>query len=303
MDFSKISERLGKSRGLKAAAFTAIVIAGAVAVMVMLRSPSGGDIWKTSFATGQFKYFLALCGVFILLLATFVGLLVRKRRRPMAGESGAVLVEFTMILPIILMIVLLLYQSALLVTGHLFVTYSAFCAARSAIVYIPADMGAGRNKLYSEVDPRTSPKIWNIKRAAVWAVMPICDGSYEQLGDDTDFVTDGLTKLYQYNNYNAPNWVNDYLGSKLAYAEEHTSVKIAPARANDTYGAHEDLHVQVTHDMYMAIPYVGGLFSLLDSNVVEIEEGKFAMKVKIECTMPNQGIMDEIVPETFPKDD
>ena len=86
------------------------------------------------------------------------------------GQDGAAIVEFVMVLPILLMIVLVMVQSSLLMAGNLCVHYSAYCAARGAIVYVPFDSPPTEPPnavLGSSID---SYKRMRIKQAAVWAL-------------------------------------------------------------------------------------------------------------------------------------
>ena len=60
------------------------------------------------------------------------------RARPQRGQDGAVILEFAMCLPFMLMLVLLLVQSSMLMGGNICVHNAAYLAARSAIVQIPS---------------------------------------------------------------------------------------------------------------------------------------------------------------------
>lgn len=87
----------------------------------------------------DFSMVLALA-LFVLLAYRFATHLYRIGRRAgnrasLAGcESGAVMVEWVLVLPIFLMIVGMVVQLALLCNGAMVVRYAAFAAARSAIV-------------------------------------------------------------------------------------------------------------------------------------------------------------------------
>ena len=75
-----------------------------------------------------------ICGILV-----HVGRLVRRARTAGArsGQDGVAMIEFALVLPVALILVLFMAQSALLMVGHLCVHYSAYCAARAAIVYVP----------------------------------------------------------------------------------------------------------------------------------------------------------------------
>ena len=92
----------------------------------------------------------------------------QRNRRTANGQSGVAMLEFAMVLPIGLILVLLMIQSSLLMVGNLCVNYAAYCAARSAIVTVPLDL--------SNSEPHnvvafggTTGKTERIRLAAVWA--------------------------------------------------------------------------------------------------------------------------------------
>ena len=53
--------------------------------------------------------------------------------RALAAEGGTATLEFCMVIPIVLFLILLLVQSTLLMVGNQFVHYAAFAATRSAV--------------------------------------------------------------------------------------------------------------------------------------------------------------------------
>lgn len=132
------------------------------------------------------RFLLAICG------ARFRLLQLRRLHR---DEHGAVQsLSFVLTLPPFLMIMLFIVQLSQLTLGRLMVEYSAFAAARSAIVWIPASLGddfesenrisyrmyvgdttddAGNLFAVYEVLPE-GPKVDKIRLAAVQALMSIC---------------------------------------------------------------------------------------------------------------------------------
>ena len=58
-----------------------------------------------------------------------------KRLSIHKDTSGQAMTEFVIVFPSVLLLFLVIVQTALLMTAKQFVEYSAFCAARSAIVY------------------------------------------------------------------------------------------------------------------------------------------------------------------------
>ncbi len=222
---------------------------------------------------------------------------------------------------------LLMVQSSLLMGGYLCVNYAAFCSARSASVYIPANLSnaSGQESQAPDVEgpnnvnvgnPGESRKIEHIRSAAVWAVMPISDGNYSQVASRGDVLTDGLNEFFQENSQASPRWVGgEYLAKKLAYAEQHTTVTLVSlddaGQANDIaeqatdgfyfYGEHEDIHVDITHDLYLAVPYANWLMWKLDGSKSsgDLGEGRYALEVRVSCTLTNEGTSDKIETEEF----
>ena len=130
-----------------------------------------GPILRSALATSQFRFYLSIAAGSLLTLAIIIGAVTRKRRKPLPATAGTIIIEFTLVLPILLMLSLILLQSALVLSGHLCVTYAGFCAARSAIVQIPQNYtDEPANYLDTSSNSR---KMTNILTAAYWAVLPV----------------------------------------------------------------------------------------------------------------------------------
>jgi hypothetical protein len=258
-------------------------------------------------ASGQFRWFLATAVGGVVVAAVLVGLLFRagsswrKRRRP-GAQQGSVMVEFALLLMPLLVISLVIIQSSLLMGGHLCVTYAGYCAARSAIVQIPREtLLEPANTLVSYSDPYSSDKLRMLKWSAVWAVMPVSDGGYEGWSDRTDALARGLEEHFGSYGESAPDWVRGHLGKKLAYAEDHTEIRLEEPDNKEAFTPHENLTVSVRHDLYLSVPYAGWLLATLDrENSVRLEEGKYALRVTTHCTLPNEGENDWIEKDEFP---
>jgi len=285
----------------------AAVVVGAI-VLAVARRAAGGDAILTAWRSGQFRLFASVAGVSVLLLAACGGVLWRVGRRRIArlgrpdAQSGTAILEFAMVMPFAMMISLLMVQSSLLMGGYLCVNYASYCAARSAIVYIPQEMrDEPRNQLQDYESHIASDKLWRVHRAAVWAVMSTGDGSYERESDYTDTLTEGVEGIYAAYGKSVPNWAGSYIGKKLAYAEDNTSVEVTPPMVEETYGEHEDITVMVTHNLYLSVPYANWVLASLDEeNSIDLGEGKYATRVTIPCTLTNEGVQDFIQVEDFP---
>ncbi|NJL31642.1 MAG: pilus assembly protein [Phycisphaerales bacterium] len=100
------------------------------------------------------------------------------------NERGTAMIEFALVLPILLFMMLLLAQVTLLAAGNLHVHYAGYTATRTAIVQIPLDQsasgGSGPNVIRtSENDSKFSM----IQRAGALACLPI---SGRESGGDVD---------------------------------------------------------------------------------------------------------------------
>jgi hypothetical protein len=269
-----------------------------------------GDWWawrwvRPALVSGQFaKYGLVMLGSAVA-LAVLCGLLWRaggSRRGWRGNQEGGAMIEFVMVLPIALMLVLIMAQSSLLMVGNLCVNYSAYCAARSAIVTIPDDLSPGEPPNYVDGRPDSSAKRRRILLAAAWAVLPVSCSIREQSEAGGLELMEGLEKFFKTYNRKPPGWIRAHLGRKLRYALDHTSVDLAPPENGDTYGPAEDIHVSVDHTFYLAVPYASGLFYKADRDGVELDigTGEYGIVIRVACTLTNEGVQDYVDVEEFP---
>lgn len=106
-----------------------------------------------------------------LVLRTGRGVIRFGQRREALGESGAVMTEFVIVLMPFLLVLFGIMQMALISMGRILVSYSAFAAARAAIVIVPENsMGEAPNKLAATLS--SSRKLGAIRNAASYAMIP-----------------------------------------------------------------------------------------------------------------------------------
>jgi hypothetical protein len=175
--------RLGRLLAI-ALAMIALVIAGGLGI-------GGWDFLR------QHVGALARCAAALVVVGALVwrlgGVLVRAaaltlwRRRTMS-ESGAAAAEFVIVIIPFLLLLFGVMQLALASLARLLVSYSAFCAARAAVVFVPASSdelggtapsGAAReakNQVGAGGDQRTdfagSAKTTLLRNAAAYALIP-----------------------------------------------------------------------------------------------------------------------------------
>jgi hypothetical protein len=233
--------------------------------------------------------------------------LARARRAAGASasaEDGSVAVEMVLLLPIALAIVLIMVQSTLLLVGNLAVHYAAYMATRAAVVWVPEKVSEdeARNVVSG---PGSSVKLQHIKLAAVYAVMPV-GASKDGAGgapaaDGSDVLQTGITQFFGDFNAQAPGWVRTMLKAKFDYANEFTEVTLGPPADGIKYGDHEDLHVSVRHQLYIALPYVGKAFATLGGATALGSSDDYATEVVVVYALGNQGVEDDIDVEVFPR--
>lgn len=291
---------------------------------------------------GFIKYALLTLGSATALVALcaylwHAGAAERRRRaeaREFGGREGGAMVEFVMVLPIALMLALILAQASLLMVGNLCVHYSAYCAARAAIVAIPDDMSPDEPPNYVDRDPDSSAKYRRILMAAAWAVMPVSCSIRAQSGSGGMELVEGLERFfdlygrrgdedprgnwlpiedksdpdydpgfYREDTSGAPGWVRFHLGRKWRYALDHTFVDVSPPKNGDVYAEAEDIHVTVRHTFYLAVPYANVLFSRADPDGRELDigSGEYGTVITATCTLTNEGVQDFVDEEEFPR--
>ncbi len=176
----------------------------------------------------------------------------RQLWRLPSDERGAVQsLSFVLTLPVFVMLMLFIVQLSQITIARMVVEYAAYAAARSAIVWIPADLGDGlespncvgvrrqdlgliRDENDQEFEryllTHPSRKLQKIEQAAAQALMPVCPSrdvgaNQSHLGMSA---LPSLAKTYQVLDPNSANnsRVPNRLRNKLAYALAATTVEL-----------------------------------------------------------------------------
>ncbi len=227
----------------------------------------------------------------------------RRKERVRSSQAGTAAIEFALLFPFALMIVLAMIQSMLLVAGNLAVHHAAYSAARSAVVWIPENLSYDEpTNVVGSLE--SSAKFHRIRSSAVYAVMPVCAGkdglgSYDPGNAAT--IEDGFERFWQLYGSSAPNWVRTMLAGKYRYAWNFTEVSLTPPDDGDAYGKNETISVQVNHMLYLSVPYANMVFSAFSGAELPGESGHYAAEVNVTCALTNQGVVDEIDVEIFPR--
>lgn len=248
--------------------------------------------WWGTLTSGPAVTCLAIAGACVVLLALMAWRLRRvapvraraKSRRP--GESGVATIEFVLVAPFLLTVTLILIQTMLVFTGLFYVNYSAYAAARSAIVYIPANIGADGPNVVTPIEGAF--KFDHIRSAAIIAVMPVSGQETGDIQAASTLVT-GLHRYYGAQGQSTPGWVDNLAEGRLNYAAAHTQVTLQSVEMLDdgtvlfndiggqvTFAPKEAVAVQVRHEFALTVPVASQLFRLSGSGSDGANSGNYS---------------------------
>jgi hypothetical protein len=192
------------------------------------------------------------------------------RLRLRLDNRGTTELEFAIALPVFLISVLTTAQAALMLNAHLVVDYAAFCAARSASVWVPRDLRGEAAHTLASTDPNSSEKMRRVHMAATLAAIPISPrattfrfGLIPRLpGTDADATTIGRLARAIHQNEQAGIAYGQLaldLMNKWPYAYWATEVSLLNAGGTPVrqFTSSEPVTAQVTHKFEMAVPFAG----------------------------------------------
>jgi len=247
---------------------------------------------------------------------------LRPRRSIASDQAGVAVLEFVLLFPIAMAIILVMIQSAMLMTGNLLVHYGAFCAARSAVVWIPADLRRFGEPPNVVASPESSVKLRRIRQAAVLGVLP-AGAMSSRFGRPADAaaVRRTLQRVYGHYGQSPAGWLDEPLAAKYGYVsdEDHTWVQLsAPTYEVDhqrddaldgridqvffdgtaipPYGPAEPITVTLHHRLYLSVPYANRLFGY----ALDGYPGHYATEIAVSYTLMNQGRYDDVILEFVP---
>ncbi len=222
------------------------------------------------------------------------------RSRRSGSQAGTAAIEFALVFPFALSIVLVMIQSMLVVSGNLAVHYAAYMAARSAVVWVPEKVSYEEPRNVVS-DPLASAKFHRIRSAAVYALMPVAAGKSGAGGTGASggaaTVREGVGRYFELSGWGQPRWIETMLEAKFRYAWDYTEVVLYPPADGPAYGDHEDLRVQVRHMLYLSVPYA----KLIFGRELPAGNGDYGTSVEAAYALTNQGVEDEIDVEQFPR--
>jgi len=223
-------------------------------------------------------------------------------------RQGTATIEFTLVFPVLLFLIMLLTQSTLLMGANIVCNHAAFAATRSAVVIVPLNHPEVDEPYNTIQGYEDSYKSLRIRRSAVLAMLPI-SGRLEAGSDNADAqaIVSGLRHHYDSYGREAPVWVDSLIPERLSYAEAYTHVtvfqtqvvdgqlRLLPIRGDHTFGPRDPITVRVTHEMNLAVPYVGLIFA--NGRHASGSGGStLYANITSQCTLPNEGIPPVLPP-------
>lgn len=244
-----------------------------------------GDGWWWSTLTSRPALMLLAIAAGCLIAMVYLCLLMRRTsptRQPvsvrqrlassMKDDSGVAMVEFVLVTPVLLFLTLVLVQTMLVFTGLFYVQYSAFAAARTAIVHIPMQSTEPINQIITE---RGSAKFDAIESSAMIALIPVSGQENPTGSPVAGQMVSGLSQAYSAMGRTPPPWIDGMLAQRLTYAMNHTAVEIERVLPGDSIegvrfepifggmqlGPKDAIAVTVQHEFALTVPLASKIFA------------------------------------------
>jgi hypothetical protein len=170
-----------------------------------------------------------LVGMMVLAGLVMVMLRLKLRRSGRWGgdQDGSAALEMVLLSPLALMIFLMVVQSALLFNANMVIHYSAYCAARMAVVVVPADFNDDEApNLVHPPQYEPSDKLERIRMAAVLALIPISASLESDTGDQiSGDVHDQTTHVFNNLSGQDQGWFNR-IKPQYDYANTYTKIHL-----------------------------------------------------------------------------
>jgi len=295
-----------------------------VQIMVQTQSASW---WALALGSDRFVFLAAVAGACVVALALVARVMLRLRgsvaaepagrsrwgrfRGRVDSERGVATLEFMLVFPFLMFLIMLLLQTMLVMVGQVYVHYAAFAATRAAIVQVPADYSSGRwfqrtGEPRNEIDLRRgSPKFDAVHRAAAYAVVPVSGRDAGGFYDEGAY-TAALDDYFAATGRESPNWVDRLAGPRLGYAADNTwvalmdaevsnnAVSFSPMAGRVTIGPRDPVTVRVRHHLNLSIPYTRMIFA---DGTHQTQDGDGAYTaVEAQYTLTNEGLNANLPP-------
>ncbi len=230
----------------------------------------------------------------------------RNLKKLLGNDDGTAMMEFALVLPFLLFMMLLLAQVTLISAGNVQVHYAGYAATRTAVTQIPQDHSARSGSAANVITAAESDAKYDmIHRAGALACVPI-SGRATGGSVNTEAYLQGLRDYFASLNRAAEPWVAEPLKDRVRYAFNHTFISVGTTRINGdgtvsfvalsdgeshTFAPREPMTVRLQHELDLAVPYVRAFFA--DGSH---ESGRFAIVVA-QYTLINEGDPTELPEE------
>lgn len=268
-------------------------------------------LWSQIAANSLTQWCAAI--VLLCLLTLGAGLVVLRRlhrhhrlANPLTDDTGTATIEFALLFPILLFMMLLLTQTTTLMAGNIFVNYSAYAATRSAIVQIPREISEDPANRFTA--SQGYQKHDAIQRAAALALVPVAGRkNSSDVGADSASFAAGLQRYYESYGRNAPRWIDTFAAARLNYAMDHTQIIAHQTTVIDSstvefneveeggtiqYEARDPITIRVVHRLNLGVPYVNRIYA---TGTHDDGSGRYRL-VSAKYTLTNEGVRDEMPP-------
>lgn len=256
-------------------------------------------------------------GLGVVVLCSLVGLAIGARAVWRAGRlkrtvslmrdaRAVATIEFALVFPVLLFLILLLAQTTTLMAAGFFVQYGAFSATRAAIVQIPRTYADDPANVYTHAHGRTKHDL--IHRAGYLALLPIA-GRLDSAGAaEGDLIVAGLGDYYAAQDADEPAWVQSMLAQRVAYAQSNTDMTVLrPSVEEDhqvtfiplsegqteTFDPKDPVSVGITHRFNLAIPWIQRIYA----DDEHPDRPGYYTELKAVFTLTNEGIRDDLPPQ------
>ena len=214
----------------------------------------------------------------------------------LGSETAQATLETALVLPVVLLCILGFYQLTLVCVGHSVVRYAAFEAARSASVWIPADVASdGPGTLTLTPGQKKRDEIVHGVRMALVAVSPKTTAISDRLPGHLDAAGEGIrgAAAGRFSGV-ADDLPVDALADKYAYATMATEVEIrgldSESGAVADFGPFEEVTVTVHHEYYLGVPFADRIFAGFRRRSRfaggDVMPGFFTVRMSASCTLP-----------------
>ncbi len=246
------------------------------------------------------------------LIGLAVGLIVIRRlhrdqpaANPITDARGTATIEFALVFPILLFMMLMLTQTTTLMAGNIFVHYSAYAATRTAIVQIPQEYPDDKANVFTASEGHIKHDA--IHRAAALALVPV-GGRAEssQTPAPAEQFVQGLKQHYAAYGRPEPAWIDNFAAARLRYTMDNTRIVAnIPVDEGDSwvfeeideggafrYEPRDPIAIRVVHRLNLAVPYANRIYA---DGMRDGGPGRYRI-VSARYVLTNEGVRDEMPP-------